>query len=386
MLRFLTAGESHGPGLVTIVEGLPKGIEFAAEALSHELSRRRLGHGRGGRMKVEQDELEIVGGIRHGRTLGSPVAVVVRNSEAEKWSRPMSITAVEEEVGRVTRPRPGHADLAGMVKYDTADARDVLERASARETAARTVAGHLAKLLLGDVGIEVRSHVVSIGKATARPGGFELADFDRVDDDPVRCLDTDASAEMVALIDNATEEKDTLGGIFEVVGFGIPIGLGSYVHFDRRLDGALAGAMMSIPAIKGVEIGDGFEVAVGPGSTAHDEIVRANGSTGRVTNRAGGVEGGVSNGEALRVRAAMKPISTLMRPLQTVDMDTGEDAVAVRERSDVCAVPAAAVVGEQMVAWVIACEVMRKFGGDTISELSDSVSGYRERVSRRIGQ
>jgi len=386
MLRFLTAGESHGPGLVTIVEGLPKGIEFAAEALSHELSRRRLGHGRGGRMKVEQDELEIVGGIRHGRTLGSPVAVVVRNSEAEKWSRPMSITAVEEEVGRVTRPRPGHADLAGMVKYDTADARDVLERASARETAARTVAGHLAKLLLGDVGIEVRSHVVSIGKATARPGGFELADFDRVDDDPVRCLDTDASAEMVALIDIATEEKDTLGGIFEVVGFGIPIGLGSYVHFDRRLDGALAGAMMSIPAIKGVEIGDGFEVAVGPGSTAHDEIVRANGSTGRVTNRAGGVEGGVSNGEALRVRAAMKPISTLMRPLQTVDMDTGEDAVAVRERSDVCAVPAAAVVGEQMVAWVIACEVMRKFGGDTISELSDSVSGYRERVSRRIGQ
>jgi chorismate synthase len=386
MLRFLTAGESHGPGLVTIVEGLPKGIEFAAEALSHELSRRRLGHGRGGRMKVEQDELEIVGGIRHGRTLGSPVAVIVRNSEAEKWSRPMSITAVEEEVGRVTRPRPGHADLAGMVKYDTPDARDVLERASARETAARTVAGHLAKLLLGDIGIEVRSHVISIGKATARPGGFELADFDRVDDDPVRCLDADASAEMVSLIDHATEEKDTLGGIFEVVGFGIPIGLGSYVHFDRRLDGALAGAMMSIPAIKGVEIGDGFEVAVGPGSTAHDEIVRANGSTGRASNRAGGVEGGVSNGEAVRVRAAMKPISTLMRPLQTVDMDTGEDAVAVRERSDVCAVPAAAVVGEQMFAWVVACEAMRKFGGDTISELSDSVSGYRERVSRRLGQ
>jgi chorismate synthase len=273
-----------------------------------------------------------------------------------------------------------------MVKYDTADARDVLERASARETAARTVAGHLAKLLLADIGIEVRSHVVSIGKATARPGGFELADFDRVDDDPVRCLDTDASTEMVALIDHATDEKDTLGGIFEVVGFGIPIGLGSYVHFDRRLDAALAGAMMSIPAIKGVEIGDGFEVAVGPGSMAHDEIVRANGSTGRATNRAGGMEGGVSNGEAVRVRAAMKPISTLMRPLQTVDMDTGEDAVAVRERSDVCAVPAAAVVGEQMFAWVIACEVMRKFGGDTISELSESVSGYRERVSRRLGQ
>jgi chorismate synthase len=386
MLRFLTAGESHGPGLVTIVEGLPKGIEFAAEALSHELSRRRLGHGRGGRMKVEQDELEILGGIRHGRTLGSPVAVVVRNSEAEKWSRPMSITAVEEEVGRVTRPRPGHADLAGMVKYDTDDARDVLERASARETAARTVAGHLAKLLLGDIGIEVRSHVVSIGKATARPGGFELRDFDGVDDDPVRCLDTEASAEMVALIDHMTEEKDTLGGTFEVAGFGVPIGLGSYVHYDRRLDAALAGAMMSIPAIKGVEIGDGFEVAAGPGSAAHDEIVRANGSTGRATNRAGGVEGGVSNGEVIRVRAAMKPISTLMRPLQTVDMDTGEDAVAVRERSDVCAVPAAAVVGEQMVAWVIASEVMTKFGGDTISELGESVSGYRERVSRRLAQ
>jgi chorismate synthase len=386
MLRFLTAGESHGPGLVTIVEGLPKGLEFAAESLSHELSRRRLGHGRGGRMKIEQDEVEIIGGIRHGRTLGSPVAVVVRNSEAEKWSRPMSVTAVDEEIGRVTRPRPGHADLAGMVKYDTTDARDVLERASARETAARTVAGHLAKLLLGEIGVDVRSHVVAIGDAIAKPGGFELPDFDGVDADPVRCLDSDASAEMVALIDRATEEKDTLGGIFEVAGFGVPIGLGSYVHYDRRLDAALAGAMMSIPAIKGVEIGDGFEVAVGPGSTAHDEIVKANGSTGRLTNRAGGVEGGVSNGEVLRVRAAMKPISTLMRPLQTVDMDTGDEAVAVRERSDVCAVPAAAVVGEQMVAWVIACEVMKKFGGDTIGELIESVRGYRERVSRRLEQ
>lgn len=386
MLRFLTAGESHGPGLVTIVEGLPKGLEFSVESLDHELERRRLGHGRGGRMKVETDRVEILGGIRHGRTIGAPVAVVVRNAEAEKWSRQMSVTPVDEPVGRVTRPRPGHADLAGMVKYDTEDARDVLERASARETAARTVAGYLAKSLLDTVDIQVRSHVISIGEVAAAERPLTLADFDNIDSDPVRCLDPDASASMVDLIDRVTEDKDTLGGIFEVAGFGLPIGLGSYVHYDRRLDAALAGALMSIPAVKGVEIGDGYQAAVSLGSDAHDEIVRSGGAVGRSTNRAGGVEGGVSNGEVLRARGAMKPISTLMRPLQTVDMDTGEDAVAVRERSDVCAVPAAAVVGEQMVAWVVACEVMRKFGGDTIDELTSTAMDYRARVARRLEQ
>lgn len=384
MLRFLTAGESHGPALVTIVEGLPKGLAFTVDGLNDELRRRRMGHGRGGRMKVEADEVEVLGGIRHGRTLGSPVAVVIRNSEAEKWSRPMSIEPVEEAAGRVTRPRPGHADMAGMVKYATDDARDVLERASARETAARTVAGFLARSLLRVIGVEIRSHVTSIGEISTSVGPLEVGDFDKVDSDPVRCLDPAASDKMVQLIDRMTEEKDTVGGTFEVLGFGVPIGLGSYVHYDRRLDAALAGAVMSIPAVKGVEIGDGFQVAGGPGSMAHDEIVRDGRGVGRATNRAGGVEGGVSNGEVIRVRAAMKPISTLMRPLQTVDMDTGEDAVAVRERSDVCAVPAAAVVGEQMVAWVIAGEAMRKFGGDTIDELADAVSAYRGRVEHRL--
>lgn len=386
MLRFLTAGESHGPGLVTIVEGLPKGLEFAVESLDHELGRRRLGHGRGGRMKVETDRVEILGGIRHGRTIGAPVAVLVRNAEAEKWSRQMSVTPIDEPVGRVSRPRPGHADLAGMVKYDTDDARDVLERASARETAARTVAGCLAKSLLDTVDIQVRSHVISIGDVASAERSLTLADFDNVDSDPVRCLDPEASKSMVDLIDQVTEDKDTLGGIFEVVGFGLPIGLGSYVHYDRRLDAALAGALMSIPAVKGVEIGDGYQAAVNLGSAAHDEIVRSEGSVGRSTNRAGGIEGGVSNGEVLRARGAMKPISTLMRPLRTVDMDTGDDAVAVRERSDVCAVPAAAVVGEQMVAWVVASEVMRKFGGDTIDEMTSAATNYRARVARRLEQ
>lgn len=386
MLRFLTAGESHGPGLVTIVEGLPNGLEFSVEGLDHELGRRRLGHGRGGRMKVETDRVEVLGGIRHGRTIGAPVAVVVRNAEAEKWSRQMSVAPIDEPVARVTRPRPGHADLAGMVKYDTEDARDVLERASARETAARTVAGFLAKTMLEAVDIKVRSHVVAIGDVTAAERPLTLADLEDVDLDPVRCLDPKASATMVELIDRVNKDKDTVGGIFEVAGFGLPIGLGSYVHYDRRLDAALAGALMSIPAVKGVEIGDGYQAAGSLGSDAHDEIVRSDGAVGRSTNRAGGVEGGVSNGEVLRVRGAMKPISTLMRPLQTVDMDTGEDAVAVRERSDVCAVPAAAVVGEQMVAWVVACEVMRKFGGDTIDEVKSAASNYRARVARRLEQ
>lgn len=337
-------------------------------------------------MKIEEDRLEVLGGIRHGRTLGSPVAVLIRNSEADKWSRPMSIEPIEESHARVSRPRPGHADLAGMIKYDTDDARDILERASARETAARTVAGYLTRSLLGVVDVEIRSHVLSIGDVTADAAWTGLSDFESVDDNPVRCLDGEAAQRMVALIDLVEDEKDTVGGVVEILGFSLPIGLGSHVHYDRRLDGLIGQAMMSIPAIKGVEVGDGFDVAARRGSQAHDEMVPGSGAVDRTTNRAGGLEGGMTNGETLRVRAAMKPISTLMRPLATVDMDTGAEASAVRERSDVCAVPAAAVVGEQMLAWVLANEMMRKFGGDTVSELERSVSDYRKRTADRFSR
>lgn len=374
MIRFLTAGESHGPGLVTIVEGLPKGLQIGTDDFAAELARRRQGYGRGGRMKIEQDELEILGGVRHGRTLGSPVAVVIRNTEWENWSQIMSVEG-DGAGKKVTRPRPGHADMAGMIKYDTDDARDILERASARETAARTVAGTLARRLLGEVGIDVLSQVVAIGDVRV-----ELpppADRDAIEASEVRCPDPDASARMMAAIDAATEAKDTLGGLVEVAAHGVPVGIGSHVHHDRRLDGLLAGAVMSIPGIKGVEIGSGFEVATGPGSMGHDEIRT---DRTRMTNRAGGIEGGMSNGEVILVRAAMKPISTLMQPLQTVDMMTGEPAQAVRERSDVCAVPAAGVVAEQMVALVMAREVQRKFGGDTIEDLVEAVSRYRARI------
>lgn len=374
MIRFLTAGESHGPGLVTIVEGLPKGLQIGTDDFAAELARRRRGYGRGGRMKIEQDELEILGGVRHGRTLGSPVAVVIRNTEWENWSQIMSVEG-DGAGKKVTRPRPGHADMAGMIKYDTDDARDILERASARETAARTVAGTLARRLLGEVGIDVLSQVVAIGDVRV-----ELpppADRDAIEASEVRCPDPDASARMMAAIDAATEAKDTLGGLVEVAAHGVPVGIGSHVHHDRRLDGLLAGAVMSIPGIKGVEIGSGFEVATGPGSMGHDEIRT---DRTRMTNRAGGIEGGMSNGEVILVRAAMKPISTLMQPLQTVDMTTGEPAQAVRERSDVCAVPAAGVVAEQMVALVMAREVQRKFGGDTIEDLVEAVTRYRARV------
>ena len=383
MLRFLTAGESHGPGLVTIVEGLPKGLEVTSDDFSRELARRRHGYGRGGRMQVETDDLEIIAGIRHGRTLGSPVSVMVRNTEWPKWSEVM---AVEPKVPAkaITRPRPGHADLAGMLKFDTDDARDILERASARETAARTIAGVLARKVLTAVGVDVVSHVVSIGEVRSEgpaPGGDQGAD---VDASEVRCLDPGAEARMIAAIDQAREAKDTLGGVFEVLAYGVPPGIGSHVHYDRRLDSLLAQAVMSIPAIKGVEIGDGFEVAALPGSKAHDEIYLTDGVLGRASNRAGGVEGGMSNGEPIRVRAAMKPISTLMQPLHTVDMVTGEEAQAVRERADVCAVPAAAVVGEQMVALTIAPEMQRKFGGDTVEEFREAVDRYRRRVAERV--
>ena len=384
MLRFMTAGESHGPGLVTIVEGLPRGLDVSPDQITDELARRRMGYGRGKRMAIERDEIEILGGIRHGSTLGSPVAVLIRNTEWPRWREIMS-PGPGAAGNEVTRPRPGHADLAGMLKYDTDDARDILERASARETAARTVAGYMAKTLLARSGIRIVSHVISIGDIVAKSSVPEPGEADKIDADPVRCLDPQASGEMVEAIDRAAEAKDTLGGVFEVVAHSVPVGIGSHVQYDRRLDNLLAGAVMSIPAIKGVEIGDGFEIAATPGSAAHDEIVRVDGTISRETNRAGGVEGGMSNGQPIRVRAAMKPISTLMQPLRTVDMTTGRADQAVRERSDVCAVPAAAVVGEQMVAFVLAAEFLRKFGGDSIADFETAVVAYRQRVADRTG-
>jgi len=381
MLRFLTAGESHGPGLVTIVEGLPAGLEVSTEGIAAELARRRMGHGRSRRMDIERDELEILGGIRFGRTLGSPVAVVVRNTEWPRWAQEMSVEAGEAE-RPLTTPRPGHADLPGMLKYETGDARDILERASARETAARTVAGHLAKRLLAAADVTVVSHVTAIGGVEIDPGVHPgPGDLARVDASPVRALDEDASGRMVEAIDRAREDRDTLGGVAEIIAFGVPAGVGSHVHWDRRLDGLLAGALMSIPAIKAVAVGDGFVTAGRRGSEAHDEIVVDDGTLARETDRAGGIEGGMSTGQPVRARIAMKPLSTLMRPLRSVDLDTGEAAEAFRERSDVCAVPAAAVVGEQMVAFVVASELTRMFGGDTVEVFSSAVDGHRRRVA-----
>jgi chorismate synthase len=378
VLRFLTAGESHGPALVTIVEGLPAGLAFSSEALSAELARRRLGFGRGARMRIEQDEIEVLGGVRHGRTLGSPVAVLVRNTEWARWAEEMAPEG--EPTGKaLTTPRPGHADLAGMQKYGTGDARDILERASARETAARTVAGYLAKTLLGSIGVTVISHVVAIGPAAvpedlAPPGPDDL---DRIDASQVRCTDPEAEKAMVAAIEETRLAGDTLGGVVEVLGFSVPPGLGSHVHWDRRLDGLLAAALMSIPAIKGVEVGDGLASAARPGSLAHDEIQPG---LGRETNRSGGIEGGMSTGGTLRARAAMKPLSTLRKGLGTVDVATGDPARAFFERSDVCAVPAAGVVAEQMVALVLAAEAQRKFGGDTVDDFVDSHRAYLRRL------
>jgi len=385
MLRFTTAGESHGPGLVTIVEGLPKGLEVSADGLSGELARRRLGFGRGKRMAIEKDSLEILGGIRHGATLGSPVSVLIRNTEWPRWSEEMSPEPAEAKK-QVTKPRPGHADLPGMLKYDTDDARDILERASARETAARTVAGYLAKSLLAEAGVVIVSHVVAIGDAVSEGTTPGPGDQEEIDQSPVRCFEPGTAGRMIEKIEEAKENRDTLGGVFEVLAFDVPPGIGSHVSHDRRLDGRLAGAVMSIPAIKGVEIGDGFEVAGLPGSKAHDEIISVDDELTRASNRAGGLEGGMTNGQIVRVRGAMKPISTLMRALRTVDMSSGEPAQAVRERSDVCAVPAAAVVGEQMVAVVLASEFQRKFGGDTVDEFRAGVERYRGVLAARLSK
>jgi chorismate synthase len=388
MLRYLTAGESHGPALVAVVEGLPAGVPLTSAEIAGELARRRLGYGRGKRMRFEEDRLEVLGGLRHGRTLGSPLAVRIDNSEWPKWTGVMSPDPVQDPEatasGRgvpLTRPRPGHADLTGMQKYGFAEARPVLERASARETAARVAAGAAAKALLAQVGVAVLSHVVRLGPVATRSRAVPTAaDLAEIDASPVRCLDGEAEGRMAAAVDAAKAAGDTLGGVFEVVAHGLPPGLGSYVQWDRKLDARLAGALMSIQAIKGVEVGDGFAGAARPGSRAHDAIVPGAGPgpgrPRRRTGRAGGVEGGMSTGETLRVRAAMKPLSTLVRALDTVDVATGARARAVVQRSDVTAVPAAGVVGEAVVALVLADALLEKTGGDSLAEVRRNLDAY----------
>jgi chorismate synthase len=387
MLRWLTAGESHGRALVAICEGMPAGVQISTADVAAALARRRAGYGRGARMKFEQDEAEITAGVRHGRTLGAPVAFRIENTEWPKWDTVMSPDPVDEAVlaeqarnAPLTRPRPGHADLAGMQKYGHDDARPVLERASARETAARVALGELARRFLDQaLAIKIVSHVVAIGTACVPDGTAPgPQDGERIDTDPVRCLDPATSAAMVHEIDIARKDGDTLGGVVEVLAYGVPPGLGSYVHADRRLDARLAAALMSIQAIKGVEIGDGFETARRRGSQAHDEIENGPDGLRRRTNRAGGIEGGMSTGEVIRVRAAMKPISTVPRALATVDVRTGEPATAINQRSDVTAVPAAGVVAEAMVALELAAAVTEKFGGDSVAETARNARAYTE--------
>jgi chorismate synthase len=380
-LRFLTAGESHGKALVAILEGLPAGLPVSLKAIEDELARRRQGHGRGPRMKIERDALEVVAGVRGGKTLGSPVGVIIHNSEWEKWAHVMPVEGAPS--GReLTKPRPGHADLPGMLKYDFDDARNVLERASARETAARVAIGSFAKGLLARLGVTVISHVVSIGSVSI-PANAPLpteVDLEAIDASPVRCWDLDASGRMQSAIDEAAADGDSLGGVVEVLAFGLPPGLGSHVHWDRKLDGRLASALMAVPAIKGVELGDGFEGAARPGSQAHDEIMPG---LGRSSDRAGGTEGGMTIGGTLRMRAAMKPLSTLKKRLRTVDMASGDAAEAFQERTDTCAVPAAGVVCEAVVALVLADAFLEMFGGDTVDDLQANVAQYRDRVARR---
>ena len=392
MLRWLTAGESHGPSLVAILEGLPAHVRVTTEDVSDSLARRRLGYGRGARMKFEQDQVTITGGVRHGETQGGPVAIMIGNTEWPKWEKVMSADPVDpvelEELARnaaLTRPRPGHADLVGMQKYDFEEARPILERASARETAARVALGRVASNFLAQaVGAGIVSHVVRLGSVSA-PDGLVPApgDVERLDADPVRCLDPETSTAMVAEVDQAHKDGDTLGGVVEVAVHGLPPGLGSHVHWDRRLDARLAGALMGIQAIKGVEVGDGFALAATPGSLAHDEIVPTEDGLRRTSGRSGGTEGGMSTGEVLRVRAAMKPIATVPRALRTVDLSTGEAAVAHHQRSDVCAVPAAGIVAEAMVALVLAEAVVEKFGGDSVGETRRNVEGYLDTLRFR---
>ncbi|MCV7180048.1 chorismate synthase [Mycolicibacterium sphagni] len=392
MLRWTTAGESHGRALVAVVEGMVAGVQVTSTDIADQLARRRLGYGRGARMKFEQDQVTVLAGVRHGATLGGPIAIEIGNTEWPKWETVMAADPVADEeldVARnapLTRPRPGHADYAGMLKYGFDDARPVLERASARETAARVAAGTVARAFLRQtLGVEVLSHVISIGASAPYDGPPPAAgDLDRIDESPVRAFDKAAEADMIEQIEAAKRDGDTLGGIVEVVVHGLPIGLGSFTSGDNKLDSQLAAAVMGIQAIKGVEIGDGFQTARRRGSQAHDEMYPGPDGVVRSTNRAGGLEGGMTNGLPLRVRAAMKPISTVPRALATVDMATGEEAVAIHQRSDVCAVPAAGVVVETMVALVLARAVLDKFGGDSLTETRRNVDGYLQAVAERM--
>jgi len=393
MLRWLTAGESHGPSLTAVLEGLPAGIEISTSQLAEALARRRLGYGRGARMKLETDEVSFTGGVRHGLTMGGPVSISIANTEWPKWDQIMSADAVEDEKltgarsEALTRPRPGHADFTGMQKYGFLDSRPILERASARETAARVALGELACTFLRALDIKLVTHTVAIGtvQATSDLVLPRPENVDQLDADPLRAFDPELSAAMVVEVDLAHSEGDTLGGVVEVLVYGLPPGLGSFVHWDRRLDSQIAGALMGIQAIKGVEVGDGFETARRRGSEAHDEIVIGSGSdVERLTDRAGGIEGGMSNGEILRVRAAMKPISTVPRALKTIDVATGEQAKAHHQRSDVCAVPAAGVVAEAMVALTIANSVLEKFGGDSIQETRRNMTSYLECIPETL--
>ncbi|WP_188545317.1 chorismate synthase [Rhodococcoides trifolii] len=392
MLRWTTAGESHGPALVTIVEGMVAGVEVTKDDIAAQLARRRLGYGRGARMKFEKDQVTVVGGVRHGRTMGGPIAVEIANTEWPKWEEVMSAEPVDPaklaELARntpLTRPRPGHADYSGMLKYGFDDARPVLERASARETAARVAAGTIARHFLRQAfDVEVVSHVISIGASDPYTGPVPgPSDSDAIDESPVRAFDSAAEASMIAEIEAAKKDGDTLGGIVEVVVHGLPVGLGSFVSGENRLDSRLAAALMGIQAIKGVEVGDGFETARRRGSKAHDEMTPGPDGVERSTNRAGGIEGGMTNGAPLRVRAAMKPISTVPRALATVDMSTGEEAVAIHQRSDVCAVPAAGVVAETMVALVLAQAALEKFGGDSLTETVGNIHSYVKGAAAR---
>jgi chorismate synthase len=392
MLRWLTAGESHGQQLTAILEGLPAGVRVQTSDVDLQLARRRLGHGRGARMSFEQDEVTLSGGIRHGLTQGGPIAVQIGNTEWPKWTTVMAADPVDPEIladqarnAPLTRPRPGHADLAGMQKYGFDDARPVLERASARETAARVALGTVAQAFLEQaLGVRVVSHVVAIGPVQVPDGVLPGPDDNaRIDEDPVRCADPVTSEAMVAEVDDARKNGDTLGGVVEVVVHGLPPGLGSHVHWDRRLDSRLAAALMGVQSVKAVEVGDGLETARRRGSVAHDEIVRENGQIARLTDRAGGIEGGMTNGEVLRVRAAMKPISTVPRALQTVDVATGEAAVAINQRSDACAVPRGSVVMEAMVALVLADAVLEKFGGDSVAETRRNARAYLDALAVR---
>jgi chorismate synthase len=391
MLRWITAGESHGPELVAVLEGLPAGVPANTDMLKDALSRRRLGYGRGARMKFEQDNVTFSGGVRHGLTMGGPIAICIENTEWPKWQEVMSADPIDSELQGaraepLTRPRPGHADFTGMQKYGFLDSRPVLERASARETAARVALGSVASSFLNELGISLVTHTVAIGSVSSALDAQlpTHKDLQKLDEDPVRCLDAETSKRMIAEIDECHKDGDTLGGVTETLVYGTPPGLGSFVHWDRRLDSQLAGALMGIQAIKGVEFGDGFETAKRRGSAAHDEIVREDGIARRLTDRAGGIEGGMSTGGVIRVRIAMKPISTVPKALQTIDITTGEATKAQHQRSDVCAVPAAGVVAEAMVALVVANSVLEKFGGDSLAETKRNMESYLENIPAEL--